>query len=363
MRVAMKPGTIFASNTSTLPITSLAENFSAPADFVGIHFFSPVERMMLVEVIKGAKTGDRALAAAFDYNAKIKKTPIVVKDVRGFFTNRVFPPYMGEAMKLVTEGVKPALIEKYKAKAMSLPAGDAPAFRAEGDHQVRQIQNHPTYAAMVENLDTNIGRIMDRLASLGLDKTTILIFTSDNGGLSIAEGSPTSNAPLRAGKGWAYEGGVREPLLVKWPGITKPGSVCNEPVTSTDFFPTLLEMAGLQAHSAPDSDGTSRVFELQGQTSPPRPLFWHYPHYSNQGGKPYGAVRLGDFKLIEWYEDKRVELYNLRNDLGEKNNLATDNPETVAALASRLNNWRHDIKALMPESNPSYDPTNLTISK
>jgi len=258
---------------------------------------------------------------------------------------------------------KPALIEKYKAKAMSLPAGDAPAFRAEGDHQVRQIQNHPTYAAMVENLDTNIGRIMDRLASLGLDKTTILIFTSDNGGLSIAEGSPTSNAPLRAGKGWAYEGGVREPLLVKWPGITKPGSVCNEPVTSTDFFPTLLEMAGLQAHSAPDSDGTSRVFELQGQTSPPRPLFWHYPHYSNQGGKPYGAVRLGDFKLIEWYEDKRVELYNLRNDLGEKNNLATDNPETAAALTARLHDWRTDVNAQMPRPNPSYDPSNLTISK
>jgi arylsulfatase A-like enzyme len=258
---------------------------------------------------------------------------------------------------------KPALIDKYKSKAARQPAGDAPTFRAEGDHQVRQIQNHPTYAAMVENLDTNIGRIMDRLAALGLDEKTILIFTSDNGGLSIAEGSPTSNVPLRAGKGWAYEGGVREPLLVKWPGVTKPDSICDEPVTSTDFFPTLLEMAGLPAQSAPDSDGVSRVLELQGKTAPPRPLFWHYPHYSNQGGKPYGAVRLGDFKLIEWYEDKRIELYNLHNDLGEKNNLAAEKPETAVALVARLNDWRKDIKARMPEPNISYDPTNLKISR
>ena len=254
-------------------------------------------------------------------------------------------------------------MEKYKAKAAKLPAGGSPEFRDDNGRAVRQVQNNPAYAAMVENLDENVGRILDKLAQLNLDENTIVIFTSDNGGLSTGEGSPTSNLPLRAGKGWAYEGGAREPLLIKWPGVTKSDSICNKPVSSPDFFPTILAMAGLLPLPQQHLDGTSIVPELQGTDSPERPIFWHYPHYSNQGGSPYGAVRLGDFKLIEWYEGMRVELYDLRNDIAEKNNLAVEKPESAAAMTARLHTWRADVKAQMPEPNPFYDPTNLTISK
>ena len=258
---------------------------------------------------------------------------------------------------------KPALLKKYKAKAAKLPAGESPEFLTDNGRAVRQVQNTPAYAAMVENLDENLGRILDKLTELKLDENTIVIFTSDNGGLSTAEGSPTSNLPLRAGKGWPYEGGVREPLLIKWPGTTHPGSVCTKPVNSPDFFPTILAMADLPPLPHQHLDGTSLVPELQGTDSPERPIFWHYPHYSNQGGSPFCAVRADGFKLIEWYEDNRVELYDLRNDIAEKNNLATDKPETAAALTARLHGWRTDVKAQMPEPNTSYDPTNLTISK
>jgi arylsulfatase A-like enzyme len=135
---------------------------------------------------------------------------------------------------------KPALLEKYKAKAAKLPAGKSPEFLNDNGRPVRQVQNNPAYAAMVENLDENVGRLLDKLAELKLDENTIVLFTSDNGGLSTAVGSPTSNLPLRAGKGWPYEGGVREPLLIKWLGTTHPGSICTKPVASPDFFPTLL---------------------------------------------------------------------------------------------------------------------------
>ncbi|NDG70896.1 MAG: DUF4976 domain-containing protein [Proteobacteria bacterium] len=247
---------------------------------------------------------------------------------------------------------KAALLEKYKAKAAKLSEGESPELISDNGHALRQVQNRPDYAAMVENLDENVGRILKKLIELKLDKNTIVIFTSDNGGLSTAEGSPTSNMPLRAGKGWPYEGGVREPLLVKWPGTTRPGRVCSKPVASPDFFPTLLAMADLPPLPQQHLDGTSFVPELKGADSPERPIFWHYPHYSNQGGSPYGAVRLGDFKLVEWYEDKRVELYDLQNDLGEKHDLATEKPEKAAALLAQLHDWRKSVNAQMPTDNP-----------
>jgi arylsulfatase A-like enzyme len=252
---------------------------------------------------------------------------------------------------------KPGSIAKYEDRAAHLPPPSGPEFLNDNGHRVRQIQKHPTYAAMVESLDQSVGHVLRQLQKLGLDTNTIVFFTSDNGGLSTAEGWPTSNLPLRAGKGWPYEGGVREPLLVKWPGVTRPGSVCREPVISTDFYPTILQMADLPLRPAQHKDGVSLAPLLRGDTLPARPLFWHYPHYSNQGGKPDGAVREGDWKLIEWFEDSQVELYNLSSDPGEQHNLALQRAETARALHDKLHAWREAIGAQMPTPNPRWDKT------
>ena len=242
---------------------------------------------------------------------------------------------------------KTNLIEKYRAK--KAPSGTE--FITDNGRQVRQIQNRPIYAAMMESLDDSVGRVMANLKKLGIEKNTLLIFTSDNGGLSTAEGTPTSNVPLRMGKGWHYEGGIREPLLAKWPAVIKAGSVCEKPMISTDYFPTFLEIAGGKGNSA---DGQSLLPLLKSQSREERPLFWHYPHYSNQGGGPSGAVRIGDFKLIEWFEDMRVELYNIREDISEKNDLSKKLPETVAKLRTELHAWRKSVDAQMMTPNPDF---------
>ncbi len=249
---------------------------------------------------------------------------------------------------------KPELVAKYQAKAARLPPPAGPEFRTEGKSQIRQIQNNPVYAAMVQSLDESVGRVMQKLAESGLEENTVVVFTSDNGGVATSEGFPTANLPLRAGKGWHYEGGVREPLVVRWPGFTKPGSVCRAPMISTDYYPTFLEIAGLPLRPQQHVDGVSLVPLLKGGARPDRPLFWHYPHYSNQGGGPGGAVRAGDFKLIEWFEDMRVELFNLRDDLGEQNDLAAAMPEKVATLRQQLHDWRKTLSAAMPAPNPDY---------
>jgi arylsulfatase A-like enzyme len=173
---------------------------------------------------------------------------------------------------------------------------------------------------MIESLDENVGRLLSALERQGISETTMIIFTSDNGGLSTAEGSPTTNSPLSEGKGWMYEGGTREPLIIKWPGSTLPGTLCHAPVTSPDLYPTLLEIAGLPLFPEQHCDGNSLVpLLLEVGQLDPKPIFWHYPHYGNQGGTPGSSVRMGDYKLIEFFEDNHLELYNLREDLGEKN--------------------------------------------
>jgi arylsulfatase A len=219
------------------------------------------------------------------------------------------------------------------------------------------------YAAMVESLDASVGRIRDKLRELNLDERTIIIFTSDNGGRVPT----TSNRPLRFGKASAYEGGVRVPLIVHWPGITKPGSVCETPVITMDLYPTLLEMARLKASGSdakrdgPGCDGLNLAPLLRGTGKLLRTeLFWHYPHhqhYQQGGATPYGAIRSGDYKLVEFFNDMRVELYNLRDDIGEQRDLAKTEPERAAALRNRLHAWRREVGAQMPTPNPNYDPT------
>jgi len=211
--------------------------------------------------------------------------------------------------------------------------------------------SNPVYAAMIEAVDDGVGRILACLEALKLASRTVVIFTSDNGGLLRI----TSNAPLRAGKGSAYEGGVRVPLIVDWPGVTRPGAVCEAPVVSPDLFCTILEMAG---RKAPEGvDGESLVPLLRGAGGLRREaIYWHYPHYHPGGATPHGAVRKGDYKLIEFFEDGRVELYNLREDVGEKRNLALEEPGRARELRGLLAAWRSSVGARMPSPNPEFDP-------
>jgi arylsulfatase A-like enzyme len=245
------------------------------------------------------------------------------------------------------------LRKKYEEKARTVKS-DGPRFLPEGKRQARQVQDHAVYAGMVEAMDLAVGKVLKKLEDIGLDKNTIVIFMSDNGGLSTSEGSPTSNVPLRAGKGWLYEGGIREPMIVRWPGVTTPGSTCRLPVISTDFYPTMLEMAGLPRRPKQHLDGVSFVPLLGGRTMNRGPVFWHYPHYSNQGGSPAGAVRAGNWKLIEFFEDNRVELYNLNEDIGEKRDLAMSNAGKTHELDEMLHEWQKVTSVKFPGPNPAY---------
>lgn len=246
------------------------------------------------------------------------------------------------------------LIAKYEAKAAKLDH-QGPEVGREGPKKLRLVQNHPVYAAVVESMDTAVGMVLDKLAELGLEDDTLVIFTSDNGGLSTAEGRPTSNLPLRAGKGYLYEGGVRVPTIVRWPGITKAGSECDSPITSTDYFPTILEVLELPAEPEHCVDAVSFAPLLRGEKRDRVPMYWHYPHYGNQGGRPGGAVRDSKWKLIEWYEDGKLELFDLSADPSEKLNVAEEYPDIVNKMQKQLADWRKKVGAKMPTVNPDYE--------
>ncbi|MBI3856954.1 MAG: sulfatase [Planctomycetes bacterium] len=249
---------------------------------------------------------------------------------------------------------RPELAEKYKAKAAVLssfagprevPAG--PGFKA------RAVQDHAVYAGMIQEMDEAVGRVLKKLDDLKLTERTVVVFMSDNGGLITAEGSPTSNLPLRAGKGWNYEGGHRVPLIVRVPGRVPAGSECDVPVISQDLYPTLLELAGVPVPAGQAIDAVSFVPLLDRKGGlPERTFFWHYPHYSNQGGRPGGALRSGDAKLVEFFEDSRVELYDLASDPGEQRDLAAGQPARAEELRRRLAEWRRSVGAQMPTPNP-----------
>jgi len=263
--------------------------------------------------------------------------------------DRPFFAYLPFLAVHIPIGARQELVAKYESKKAVAPPD---AWGREREQKVRLVQNHAAYAAMLEQMDTAIGRVLAAVDRCGLTERTIVVFMSDNGGLSTAEGHPTSNLPLRGGKGWLYEGGVREPWIIRAPGITKPGSICDTPVISNDFYPTLLELAGLPRNPKQHRDGVSLAPLLRGRSLKRGPLYWHYPHYSNQGGAPAGAVRDGDWKLIEWYEDGSLELYNLRKDPAEKNNLASVHQGKARQLRARLAAWRADVNALMPTPIP-----------
>ncbi|SHI46458.1 Arylsulfatase A [Rubritalea squalenifaciens DSM 18772] len=245
------------------------------------------------------------------------------------------------------------LVEKYKKKAEKLAYSKEETWGFDTPRKVRLKQDHAVYGAMVEAMDEAVGKVIDNLKKSGKYEDTVIIFYSDNGGLSTSEGWPTSNLPLRAGKGWLYEGGIREPAMIRIPGVTKAGSSLETPITSTDIFPTILESCGLPLQPKVHVDGVSLLKTLKAEKE--RALYWHYPHWGNQGGSPGGAVRLGDYKYIRYYTGKPAELFNLKEDPSEKNNLIDKQPEMAKKLSGMFDAWLKETDAVMPIKNPDYD--------
>ena len=297
---------------------------------------------------------------------------------------------------------RPDLVEKYRKKLAAIPPQPGPDFILEGNPdsptypsraeldelikqpkyrdtytsyandlvKVKQKQDNVEFAGMVESVDQSLGTLMAKLKEHGLEDSTIVIFMSDNGGMSVMNGTPhfeitrdkidtrasTSNLPLRGAKGWLYEGGIRVPMIVKWPQKTKPGGVSHVPVISTDFFPTILEMLGVE-HETSGIDGQSFTALVQGKEMDRGPIYWHFPHYSNHGMQsPGGAIRDGDYKLLEYFENGSVQLFNLKKDIGEQNDLAKIEVQNAQELTAKLHQWRKEVDAQMMPPNPDYDP-------
>ena len=241
-----------------------------------------------------------------------------------------------------------------------------------GTVKIKQRQDNSHFAAMVESMDKSLGRVVSKLRELDLEDNTIIIFYSDNGGMAAANfGNPnrkvdpakldrafsTSNLPLRGAKGWLYEGGIRVPMIVKWADVKAPGSVCEVPVTSTDLFPTILEMLNLPLKPEQHADGKSMVSLLKGEDASDRPIYWHFPHYSNHGMQsPGGAIRYKEFKLIEYFENNTVQLFNVEKDLQEEHDLSREEPEKVDELREMLHAWQEEVAARMMPPNPDYVP-------
>jgi len=286
-------------------------------------YFSPYGIPTIADGPKGEFLSDRLTDETLHFIERNKSKP--------FF---IYLPHYAVHTPLAG---KPEVIAKYERKA-----------------DPRNPQRNAKYGALVESVDDSVGRILQKLEELKLADNTVIIFTSDNGGLVL--NNVTSNLPLRVGKGSSYEGGVRVPLFVKWPGVTRPGSTCDTPVITPDFYPSILKMAGLAIENKRSVDGESLVPLLKQNGKLNRnAIYWHYPHYHPGGATPYSAIRKDDWKLIEFFEDNRVELYNLRDDIGEQRDLATKLPNRAKALLKQLHAWRKQVGAQMPTPNPDYD--------
>ena len=297
---------------------------------------------------------------------------------------------------------RPDLVKKYEKKLAGMKAHKGPAFILEANPdtldqlsadqlnallddtaykgysllpnrsvKIKQFQDNVEFAAMVESMDESLGRVLSKLKELGIDDNTIVIFFSDNGGMSAANfGRPdrvipdtkldkafsTSNAPLRGAKGWLYEGGIREPMIIKWPHVTQPGTYSNVPVISTDFYPTILDMLQLPLQPKDHVDGVSLVPLLKGESKLNREaLYWYFPHYSNHGlQSPGDAIRFGDYKLLEYFENNVVQLFDLKSDPGEQHDLSKAKPDMVIKLKNMLQTWRKNVGARQMPANPDF---------
>jgi uncharacterized sulfatase len=244
--------------------------------------------------------------------------------------------------------------------AVHIPLDTTPGLQTkyEKKPKVEGYSCHPLYAGLLEEMDRSVGRVMEALDRLGLAQNTLVVFTSDNGGLEREVGGwpGTCNRPLRNEKGSLYEGGIRVPMIVRWPGTTAPGSICGEPAISVDFYPTLVEAAGASLPKEQAADGLSLLPLLKDPSArlPREAIYWHYPHYHHS--RPSGAIRAGDWKLIEFFDSGETELYHLAGDLGESKNLAAEQPGQARRLQAMLQAWRHEVNAQMPQPNPAYNP-------
>lgn len=228
-------------------------------------------------------------------------------------------------------------------------------FKIDRTLPVRQHQDNPVYAGVIKEMDDAIGLVLNELKELGLDKNTLIIFTSDNGGVSSGDNYSTSLLPIRGGKGRQWEGGIRVPLIFSYRGC-KPGTINDTPVIGTDFYPTILDYARLKTRPEQHKDGVSIMPTLNDQSIRPRSLFWHYPHYGNQGGEPSSIIRKGDWKLIHYYESEHSELYNLSIGLGENEPLNIQYPQKAKELENELMKWLNEVNAKKPVADPLYNP-------
>lgn len=306
----------------------------------GKKYFSPYGNPKLTDGPDGEHLPDRLASEACAFMEQNREQPFLV----------YFPFYSVHTPLMAREDLK----KKYTQKANDLQLKEE--WGREGERKVRLTQTHAVYAGMVEAMDQAVGKVIDKVDSLGLSEKTLIVFTSDNGGLSTSEGHPTSNLPLRGGKGWMYEGGIRVATLMRWTGKIPAGSVMNQPVSSPDWLPTVAAATQAQTPKNVVWDGVNLLPAVcEGKSLPSRSLYWHYPHYGNQGGRPGGAIRQGDWKLIEWYDDGSRELYNLKEDLGEQRNLLDTHSERGNEMAKQLRDWRDELRVMMPTKNPKFD--------
>ncbi|WP_221932453.1 sulfatase [Carboxylicivirga sp. M1479] len=314
-------------------------------------YYTPYNNPYLTDGPEGEFLTDRLVKESISWMDENKKDPFLM--YLSFYT--VHTPIHP----------KPEKVPYYKEKAIKLGLDTVPHFydkvpwmenwpKNKWHWKERMVQSNAEYAALIESMDENIGKVLDYLKASGIDDNTIVVFTSDNGGLSTAEGSPTCNAPLRGGKGWLYEGGIREPFLVKIPGKTKPGTVCSTPVHSVDVYPTILSACGIDVPNKNAVDGVNLLPLIEGSGLKRDALYWHYPHYGGKGDQPAGAIRKGDYKLLELFETGEVQLFNLKKDIGETKDLSKELPEIAEELLNELRIWRTEVGAKMPTENPYY---------
>jgi len=342
--------TFFAGKWHLGPESHWPENQGFDFNFGGIdrggpyggnRYFSPYGNPRLSDGPPGEHLPDRLATEAARFIHTHRERP--------FF---IFFPFYSVHTPLMA---RPDLERKYQARQAALSERDR--FGDEPPRRVRLSQDHAVYGGMVEAMDAAVGKVLEALDQAGLAEHTLVVFTSDNGGLSTSEGSPTSNHPLRAGKGWLYEGGIREPMIMRWKGVVPAGLVNATPVTSPDFYPTLLEAAGLPPRPLQHLDGRSFYRSLvTGKRAVRTPLYWHYPHYGNQGGAPSAAILDGDWKLIEWFEDGKLELFDLSSDPEERVNRAELQARRARQLRKKLRSWQTEVNARWSNPNPAFNP-------